>query len=49
MAPSPIKVDNKSEAEGEMTPAQLKGKAHAVPKKSSGKSEASVVNPFHMG
>ena len=39
-APSPIEVDDKSEAEGEMTPAQLKGKAHAVLKKTGGKSEA---------
>ena len=39
-APSPIKVDDKSEAKGEMTLAQLKGKARAVPKKTGSKSEA---------
>ena len=43
-APSPIEVDDKSEAEGEMTPAQLKGKARAVPKKTGGKlSEVSEI------
>ena len=35
-----MEVDDESEAEGEMTPAQSKGKARAVPKKTSGKSEA---------
>ena len=39
-APSPIEVDDKSEDKGEITPAQSKGMAHAVPKKTSGKSEA---------
>ena len=39
-APSPIKVDNESEDEGEITPAQSKGKARAVPKKTGGKLEA---------
>ena len=39
-APSPIEVDNESKAKGEMTPAHSKGKAHAVPKKTGGKSEA---------
>ena len=39
-APSPIKVDDESKDEGEITPAQLKGKASAVPKKTGGKSEA---------
>ena len=39
-APLPIEVDDESEAEGEMTLAHSKGKAHAVPKKTSGKSEA---------
>ena len=40
MAPLPIEVDNESEAKGEMTPTQSKGKARAVLKKTSGKSEA---------
>ena len=35
-----MEVDDESEAEGEMTPAQSKGKAHAVPKKTSSKLEA---------
>ena len=39
-APSPIKVDDNTEDEGELTPAQSKGKARAVPKKTGGKSEA---------
>ena len=39
-APSPIKVDDESKDEGEITPAQSKGKASAVPKKTGGKSEA---------
>ena len=39
-APSPIEVDDESEAEGEMTLAQSKGKACAVLKKTGGKSEA---------
>ena len=38
-APLPIEVDNETEDEGELTPAQLKGKARAVPKKTGGKSE----------
>ena len=36
----PIKVDNESEDKGEITLAQSKGKAHTVPKKTGGKSEA---------
>ena len=36
----PIKVNDETEDEGEITPAQSKGKAHAVPKKTSGKLEA---------
>ena len=32
-APSPIKVDDESKDEGEMTPAHSKGKVRAVPKK----------------
>ena len=39
-APSPIEVDDETEGEGELTPAQSKGKARAVPKKTGGKSEA---------
>ena len=39
-APLSIEVDDESEAKGEMTPAHSKGKACAVPKKTSGKSEA---------
>ena len=39
-APSPIEVDDKSEDEGEMTPAYSKGKVCVVLKKSDGKSEA---------
>ena len=39
-APSPIKVDDESKAKGEITPAQSKGKVHAVLKKTGGKSEA---------
>ena len=39
-APSPIKVDDESKDKGEMTPAQSKGKASAVPKKTGRKSEA---------
>ena len=39
-APSPIEVDDETEGEGEITPAQSKGKACAVPKKTGGKSEA---------
>ena len=38
-APSPIKVDDKTEGEGEITPAQSKGKARVVLKKTGGKSE----------
>ena len=37
---SPIKVDEESKDEGEMTPAQSKGKVHAVPKNTGSKSEA---------
>ena len=36
----PIEVDEESEDEGQMTPAQLKGKVCTVPRKSGGKSEA---------
>ena len=36
----PIEVNDESEAEGEITPAQSKGKAHTVPKKTGGKLEA---------
>ena len=36
----PIEVDEESEDEGKITPAQSKGKAHVVPKKASGKLEA---------
>ena len=36
----PIKVDEESEDEGEITPAQLKGKVHTVLKKTSSKLEA---------
>ena len=39
-APLPIKVDDETEGEGETTPAQSKGKARVVPKKTGGKSEA---------
>ena len=39
-APLPIEVDDETEDEGELTPAQLKGKACAVPKKTGGKLEA---------
>ena len=39
-APSPIEVDDETEGEGELTPAQSKGKARAVLKKTGGKSEA---------
>ena len=39
-APSPIKVDDESKDEGEITPAQLKWKVRAVPKETGGKSEA---------
>ena len=39
-APSPIEVDDETEGEGELTPAQSKGKARAVPKKTGSKSEA---------
>ena len=39
-APLPIEVDDESKAEGEMTLAHSKGKAHAVPKKTGGKLEA---------
>ena len=39
-AASPIKVDKESEDKGQMTLAQSKGKVHAVPRKSGGKSEA---------
>ena len=39
-APSPIEVNDESEDEGEITPAQSKGKARAVLKKTGGKSEA---------
>ena len=39
-APSPIKVDDETEGEGGITPAQSKGKARAVLKKTGGKSEA---------
>ena len=38
-AASPIKVDEESEDEGEITLAQSKGKVRAVPKKTGGKSE----------
>ena len=38
-APSPIEVDDKSEDKGEITLAQLKGKACVVPKKTGGKLE----------
>ena len=38
-APSPIEVDDETEDEGELTLAQSKGKACAVPKKIGGKSE----------
>ena len=38
-APLPIEVDDETEDEGELTPAQLKGKARAVPKKTGGKLE----------
>ena len=38
-APSPIEVNDKSEDEGEITLAQLKGKACVVPKKTGSKSE----------
>ena len=37
--PSPIEVDDGTEDEGELTPAQSKGKACAVLKKTRGKSE----------
>ena len=36
----PIEVNNETEDEGEITPAQSKGKARAVLKKTGGKSEA---------
>ena len=39
-APLPIEVDDETEDEGELTPAQSKGKARAVLKKTGGKSEA---------
>ena len=39
-APSPIEVDDETKDKGEITPAQSKGKARAVPKKTGGKSEA---------
>ena len=39
-APSPIEVNDETEGEGELTPAQSKRKARAVPKKTGGKSEA---------
>ena len=42
-APSPIEVDDETEGEGEITPAQSKGKACAVPKKTGGKSEARKI------
>ena len=42
-APSPIKVDEESEDEGEITLAQSKGKACAMPKKTGGKSEARKI------
>ena len=38
-AASPIEVDKESRNKVEMTPAQLKGKVHAGPKKTGGKSE----------
>ena len=38
-APSPIEVDDETEGEGETTPAELKGKARTVLKKTGGKSE----------
>ena len=38
-APSPIEVDDETKDEGEITPAQSKGKAHAVLKKTGGKLE----------
>ena len=38
-APSPIQVDDETESEGEITPAQSKGKAHVVLKKTGGKLE----------
>ena len=39
-APSPIEVDDETEDKGELTPAQSKGKACAVPKKTGSKVEA---------
>ena len=39
-APSPIEIDEESEDKGEITLAQSKGKACAVPKKTGGKLEA---------
>ena len=39
-APSPIEVDDETESEGKITPAQSKGKVRAVLKKTGGKSEA---------
>ena len=39
-APSPIEVDDETEDKGEITPAQSKGKARTVPRKTGGKSEA---------
>ena len=36
----PIEVDDETEDEGELTPAQSKGKARTVPKKTGGESEA---------
>ena len=38
-APLPIEVDDETEDEGELTPAQSKGKARAVPKKTGSKLE----------
>ena len=38
-APLPIGVDEESEDKGKITPAQLKGKACAVPKKTGSKLE----------
>ena len=46
-APLPIEVDNKTEDEGELTPAQSKGKVCVVPKKTSGKSEARKTRDLH--
>ena len=42
-AASPIKVDEESEDEGEVTLAQLKGKAHVVPEKTGGTLEVRKI------